>query len=81
MSNFVVEREPAVLAVDPPDEMDPILHRQEVAMQFHKLRSKMIHQQGGFTESDEDRAVVPLDEGSRPKISRFKAARLKGLGP
>ncbi|KAF8242862.1 hypothetical protein K440DRAFT_590357 [Wilcoxina mikolae CBS 423.85] len=81
MSNFVVEREPTTSEANPPDEMDPALHRQEVAMQYHKLRSKMIHQQGGFTESDEDRAIVPLDEASRPKISRFKAARLKGLGP
>jgi unconventional prefoldin RPB5 interactor 1 len=83
MSNFIVEHDPAVLATGakPPDELDPDLHRQEVAANFHRLRTKMIQQQGGFIESDEDRAIVPLNEdGGKQKISRFKAARLKGLG-
>ena len=80
MSDFVVEREPSFASqADPPDELDPFTHRQEVAAHFYQLRSKMIHQQGGFMETDEERAVVPLDDG-RPKVSRFKAARLKGLG-
>jgi len=83
MSNFIVEHDPATLVAGakPPDELDPDLHRQEVAANFHRLRTKMIQQQGGFIESDEDRAIVPLNEdGGRQKISRFKAARLKGLG-
>jgi unconventional prefoldin RPB5 interactor 1 len=82
MANTVVERTPPAAAkARPPSEYDTDIHRQEVAMQFHKLRSKMIHQQGGFMEQDEDRAVVPLDEdGEKVKVSRFKAARLKGMG-
>jgi unconventional prefoldin RPB5 interactor 1 len=82
MANTVVERTPPAAAkVKPPSEYDTDIHRQEVAMQFHKLRSKMIHQEGGFMERDEDRAVVPLDEdGEKVKVSRFKAARLKGMG-
>ena len=80
MSDFVVEREPSFASqADPPDELDPFTHRQELAAHFYQLRSKMIHQQGGFMETDEELAVVPLDDG-RPKASRFKAARLKGLG-
>ncbi|KAI5818084.1 Prefoldin subunit-domain-containing protein [Pyronema omphalodes] len=79
MANEVVEREPAGVKAKPPSDMDPDTHRQEVAMQYHKLRNKMIHQQGGYMETEEEQAIVPLEEG--PKISRFKAARLRGLGP
>jgi unconventional prefoldin RPB5 interactor 1 len=80
MSSTIIERTPSSKA-KPPSEFDTDIHRQEVAMQFHKLRSKMIHQQGGFIEQDEDRAIVPLDEdGEKVKVSRFKAASLKGMG-
>ncbi|KAI5800790.1 Prefoldin subunit-domain-containing protein [Pyronema domesticum] len=79
MANEVVEREPAGVKARAPSDMDPDTHRQEVAMQYHKLRNKMIHQQGGYMETEEEQAIVPLEEG--PKMSRFKAARLRGLGP
>ncbi|KAA8894868.1 Prefoldin subunit-domain-containing protein [Sphaerosporella brunnea] len=80
MADTVIERTSTSRA-KPPSEFDMDIHRQEVAMQYHKLRSKMIHQQGGFVETDEDRAIVPLDEdGEKVKISRFKAARLRGVG-
>ena len=63
----------------PPDELDTNFHRQEVANNFHKLRSNLIGKQGGFTETEEEMGRVPLDEhGERRKVSRFKAARLRG---
>ncbi|RPA97371.1 hypothetical protein L873DRAFT_1691182 [Choiromyces venosus 120613-1] len=78
----VIEREVSESApVQPPDELDPSTHRAEVAVEYHRLRNKMIQQQDGFVESEEEMAKVPLDDdsGERPKVSRFKAARMKGL--
>lgn len=72
----VTERTPSGAAV-PPDELDPSIHRREVASEFHRMRTKMIQQQGGFVESEEEGATVPLNEdGEKRKVSRFKAARL-----
>jgi len=84
MSDSVLERAPPVLPskVRAPSDLDPEIHRQEVAMEFHKLRSKMMHRQGGFMPSEKEQAIVPLDQdGEKVKISRFKAARLKTLDP
>ena len=84
MSDSVLERAPPALPskVRAPSDLDPEIHRQEVAMEFHKLRSKMMHRQGGFMPSEEEQAIVPLDQdGEKVKISRFKAARLKTLDP
>lgn len=75
----VTERAPSAAATAaPPDELDPSIHRREVASEFHRMRTKIIQQQGGFVESEEDGATVPLNEdGEKRKVSRFKAARLK----
>lgn len=84
MSNSVLERAPPTISskVRAPSDLDPTIHRQEVAMEFHKLRSKMMHRQGGFMPTEEEQAIIPLDQdGEKVKISRFKAARLKGLDP
>lgn len=89
LSASVVERGPSDVASDsasvkPPDDMDPEFHRKEVAQSYHKLRNKMIQQQGGFkrTEDREEDSIVELEEnGEVKKVSRFKAARLRGLGP
>ncbi|KAI5851321.1 Prefoldin subunit-domain-containing protein [Morchella snyderi] len=86
VSDLIKEREPAAVgaAVEAPDELDPATHRQEVATEFHRMRTRMIQQQGGFVESgggEEEGAVVPLNEaGERRTVSRFKAARMKGGG-
>lgn len=79
LSSAVTERVPsATTTVAPPDELDPSIHRREVASEFHRMRTKMIQQQGGFVESEEEGATVPLNEdGEKRKVSRFKAARLK----
>jgi len=79
----IIEREVSEsIPVQPPDELDPSTHRAEVAIEYHRLRNKMIQQQGGFVESEEGMAKVPLDDnGETRKVSRFKAARMKGLTP
>ncbi|PUU79873.1 Prefoldin subunit-domain-containing protein [Tuber borchii] len=82
-NSSVIEREVSEsIPVQPPDELDPSTHRAEVAVEYHRLRNKMIQQQGGFVESEEEMAKVPLDDdGETRKVSRFKAARMKGLAP
>lgn len=81
MSNFIKEREPSKdPTVEPPDELDPSIHRREVATEFHRMRTKMIQQQGGFVATEEDEAIVPLNQdGEKKKVSRFKAARLQAM--
>jgi len=61
-----------------PSELEPTLHRQEVAVEYFKTRNKMIQKEGGFLPREEEEMYVPLDDG-RKKMSRFKAARL-GMG-
>lgn len=80
-NSFVVERHPSQsVPVEAPDELNPSTHRAEVAAQYHKLKNRMIQRQGGFVESEEEMAKVPLDEnGETRKVSRFKQARLKGM--
>jgi len=78
----VIEREVSESTpVQPPDELDPSTHRAEVAIEYHRLRNKMIQQQqGGFVESEGEMAKVPLDNnGETRKVSRFKAARMNRL--
>jgi unconventional prefoldin RPB5 interactor 1 len=62
-----------------PDGLDPALLRQEVAMEYHHMRNRMIQREGGFMPREEELERVPLTEeegGSGRKVSRFKAARL-----
>jgi len=82
-NSSIIERDVSEsIPVQPPDELDPSTHRDEVAVEYHRLRNKMIQQQGGFVESEEEMARVPLDDnGGTRKVSRFKAARMRGLTP
>lgn len=78
LSSKIVEREtPSDAEVKEPDEFDPHLLNQEVAMEYHKMRNKFIAREGGFMR-DEESEIVPLpeEEGGPRKMSRFKAARL-----
>ncbi|RYP26942.1 hypothetical protein DL767_007864 [Monosporascus sp. MG133] len=72
----VLEHEPSMEAREP-DEFDASLLQQQVAEEYHKMRNKLVYQQGGFLKEDE-RPVRPLDEeeGGPRRVSRFKAARL-----
>ncbi|KAL8738386.1 MAG: hypothetical protein Q9181_000808 [Wetmoreana brouardii] len=69
-------------SVPEPDELDGSLLRQEVMMDYHRTRNRMIQRQGGFLGQDEEVAEDegPLVDENGNKISRFKAARLKALG-
>ena len=96
----VLERAPPVQAPDSnevedsapiptaPDEFDDVTLNQELAMEYNRLRNRMIQRQGGFmnaTEEEENEESEPSDLLGKPnpdggkKVSRFKAARLRGL--
>lgn len=70
--------------VPEPDEFDPALMHQDVAVEYHKMRNRMIQRNGGFMPQaeDEEEQRVPLteEEGGERKVSRFKAARLARVG-
>ena len=71
--------------VPEPDEFDPALVHQEVAVEYHKMRNRMIQREGGFMpkaeeEGGEQRVALTEEEGGERKVSRFKAARLARLG-
>ena len=81
----VIERPSPSEAPDPPDEheIDDKLLRREAMMEYHKLRSRMIARQGGFSNEDdedddeEEAGQIYEEPEPRKKISRFMAARLK----
>ncbi|KAG9234914.1 hypothetical protein BJ875DRAFT_288746 [Amylocarpus encephaloides] len=78
----VIEREsPPNPSAAEPDELDPQLLHQEVAVEYHKARNRMIQRQGGFAKEEESE-IVPFteEEGGPKKMSRFKAARLAKMG-
>ncbi|KAL8721268.1 MAG: hypothetical protein Q9225_002010 [Loekoesia sp. 1 TL-2023] len=65
--------------VSEPDELDASLLRQELTMDYHRTRNRMIQRQGGFlANEEEEEAEGPMVDENGKKISRFKAARLKG---
>ncbi|KAL8703778.1 MAG: hypothetical protein Q9201_003043 [Fulgogasparrea decipioides] len=69
-------------SVPEPDELDGSLLRQELMMDYHRTRNRMIQQQGGYLNQDEEEAEdegALVDENGK-KMSRFKAARLRALG-
>ena len=87
LADTLVERDPKpppspTLSPDEDDDagFDPALLRQQVAVEYHAKRNKLIHQQGGFLAGEKERERVPLteEEGGRPRErrSRFMAARL-----
>ena len=87
-SATVIERPSTDPNVDvlEPDELDPALLHQEVAMEYHRMRNRMIQRNGGFLRKDEEeeqeeqRQALGEDESGGRKVSRFKAARLAKLG-
>ncbi|KLU88713.1 hypothetical protein MAPG_07698 [Magnaporthiopsis poae ATCC 64411] len=72
----IVERQPATTVREPHD-LDANLLHQEAAVEYQRMRNKLIHKGGGFLKEDTS-AIVPLDEaeGGPKRVSRFKAARL-----
>ncbi|RKF73931.1 hypothetical protein GcM1_242148 [Golovinomyces cichoracearum] len=78
LATTVTEREiPTMESVTEPNEMNPHLLRQEVAIEYYKIRNMMIQKQGGFMkENESERVEFTEEEGGPKKMSRFKAARL-----
>jgi unconventional prefoldin RPB5 interactor 1 len=76
LSDDIVERDVASNPVEP-DEFDANLLHQEAAVEYHRVRNRLIQKQGGFVK-EQEAAVTPLDEddGAPKRMSRFKAARL-----
>ena len=83
--------DPALFEPPDPDYIDDEMHRRELALEYHKLRNRRIHHQGGFVQhldedGDEedfddamqDYGVVDHETGQVRKVSRFKAARVRG---
>jgi unconventional prefoldin RPB5 interactor 1 len=70
-----------------PFDIDEDMHRREIAMEYHKLRNRRVHGQGGFVRGDpqEDDEMDDMlsnnvledpETGEVKRVSRFKAARL-----
>ena len=58
-------------------DMDPAVHRREVAEHYYRLRNNMVAKNGGFMKTDGEKATEECDENAAPiKMSRFKAARM-----
>lgn len=76
LAGTIVERDMPAGAVEP-DEFDATLLHQEAAVEYHRMRNRMIQKQGGFVAEKEEAIEYPEDEeASGKRVSRFKAARL-----
>ncbi|KAK0730380.1 Prefoldin subunit-domain-containing protein [Lasiosphaeris hirsuta] len=72
----VVERIVSSQPQEPDDTDDNILY-QAAAVEYNRLRNKMIQKQGGFMKKEEEEIVEPEEEEGGPRrMSKFKAARL-----
>lgn len=85
LASTIIERDNISENVAEPDELDPGLLQQEVAMEYHKRRNNMIQKEGGFNEKRElvapdgtilDEQLFEADGKPVKKMSRFMAARL-----
>ena len=56
-----------------PDDFDPALLNQQVMTEYNQVRNRMIQREDGFMSIDREDLE---DEDGRPRMSRFKAARL-----
>lgn len=76
LADAVIERDVSSDAREP-DEFDATLLHQQAAVEFNRIRNRLIQKQGGFFK-EEEAEITPLDEeeGGPKRMSRFKAARL-----
>lgn len=76
LAEAVVERD-LPSEVKEPDEFDAALLHQEAAVEYNRMRNRMIQKEGGFVKEREAPIEYPedVDEGGK-RLSRFKAARL-----
>lgn len=80
----IIERPPKMTYTEPrePDELDTAFLHREVTDAYSIARNRMIQRNGGYLQEDESE-IVPIEDEEdcgRPKISRFRAARLAKLG-
>lgn len=75
LAGTIVERD-ASSEVKEPDEFDAALLHQEAAVEYHRMRNRMILKEGGFAKEKEEAIEYPEEEESGKRVSRFKAARL-----
>lgn len=76
LAGTVVERDAPAEAKEP-GEFDAVLLKKEVAVEYNRMRNRMIMKEGGFMKDKEAPIEYPdeVDEGGK-RVSRFKAARL-----
>ncbi|KAK3330135.1 Prefoldin subunit-domain-containing protein [Apodospora peruviana] len=76
LADAVVERNVSSEPKEPGDVDDALVY-QAAAVEYNRLRNRMIQKEGGFMKEVE-RPTLPLDEeeGGPPRMSKFKAARL-----
>jgi unconventional prefoldin RPB5 interactor 1 len=79
LASTVIEHRPQSSEPQEPDEFDPLLLNREINTEYHKMRNKMIQQQGGYKESEEEKNNPLMEErdGQPRKVSRFMAAKLR----
>lgn len=85
IADQLVER-PASSTTTAPDldNPDPLVQRRELAAEYYRKRNAFIKERGGFKgtpdEDDAEGEMMESDgEGGLKKVSRFRAARLRGL--
>ena len=69
--------------VKEPDEFDPALMHQGIAVEYHRMRNRMIQRNGGFAALDDDEELESVSQNAEAggrKMSRFKAAKLGKSG-
>ena len=84
----VIERPYSSTTATPPGpndlDFDPAILHKKIATEYHRVRNRMMQRQGGFLASAEEEATqgkvaLTEEEGGGKKVSRFKAAKLRGM--
>jgi len=86
LADTLVERQPTSVGkstqAPSEDDMDPITERRQLAAEYYRRRNEMVRQQGGFKVDPDDEEefgeLMEERDGKIKKVSRFRAARLKG---
>ncbi|KAL2756969.1 hypothetical protein ACRALDRAFT_1049204 [Sodiomyces alcalophilus JCM 7366] len=75
VAESIVEKDIVPPPQDAGDELDDEFIDQDLAELYHRKRRGFIQKHGGFVK-EEELPIQPLDDEERPKMSRFRAARL-----
>lgn len=79
LADKLVERDvtPGTAAAPEGEELGEEIHRREIATEFYKARNRLVHQNGGFVNDDEQEMILIEDEDPPKRISKFRAARMR----